>query len=40
MCYAPGSIPEGSAMIAAAPGNPAEYTLYQEFLSWKRPGFL
>jgi hypothetical protein len=29
-----------SAIIAAGPGNPADYTFYEEFLSWKRPVFL
>jgi hypothetical protein len=34
------SIPNASAMIAAGPGNPADFTFYEEFLSWKRPLFL
>jgi hypothetical protein len=40
MCHSPGSIRDGSAMIAAGREKPAEYTLYEEFLSWKHPGFL
>ena len=34
------SIREGSAMIAVGPGKPADFILYEEFLSWKWPLFL
>jgi hypothetical protein len=37
---APVFIHEGSAMIAAEPGKPADFTLYEEFLSWIWPLFL
>jgi hypothetical protein len=33
-------IREGSAMIAVGPGKPADFILYEEFLSWKWPLFL
>ncbi len=35
-----GCVREGSAIIAAEPEKPADFTLHEEFLSWKRPLFL
>ncbi len=35
-----GSVRDGSAIIAAEPERPADCTLHEEFLSWKRPLFL
>jgi len=40
MCRSPDFLSDASAMIAAEPGTPADYTLYEEFSSWKHPLFL